>query len=116
MLTVVFQSNNNPALSPGGTCVPVKDFPAGNKSTSASRRAFLGSLCNLSNFTHLVGMVRNLVCFLQIWIFASHDSFNSRSLQLFQRNIPHGHRGKVAQASSQKTFIQKIHLNIRWSW
>jgi hypothetical protein len=39
----------------------VKDFPGGNVATSASRIAFLKSLCTLPKYLHLVDFVQAVV-------------------------------------------------------
>jgi hypothetical protein len=39
----------------------VKDYPAGNLSTSSSRMAFLQSLCKLPKFSSLVDLVAAVV-------------------------------------------------------
>jgi Na+/glutamate symporter len=39
----------------------VKDFPGGNLASSASRIAFLQSLCKLPKYLHLVNLVEPLV-------------------------------------------------------
>lgn len=40
----------------------VKDFPAGNVTTSASRVAFLRSLCRSEKFGELIELVQAVVC------------------------------------------------------
>jgi hypothetical protein len=55
-------------VSPSRPPTRVKPFPAGNTSTSASRIAFLNSLCQVSKFSSLVNLVQHVVGILHMFI------------------------------------------------
>ena len=67
ILTLIHPSKIKSPSGPGEVVVPTTDFPAGNKSNSDSRRAFLGSLCDLPKFQYMVERVRDWVLFLHMW-------------------------------------------------
>jgi len=83
----------------------LKDFPAGNASTSASRMAFLKSLCKVPKFCSLVDLVPTVVsCYLFGIIFCISFSFFSPRLPLYRATFLPGLHGEAAMSSCLRIF------------